>query len=444
MPLEPVTFRDHFLSLYQSAVDEAVRSQLPSNALRPGLENSLVRAAAQVATFSANGTPVPQQPPASFDPDAWTAARLALQLLDARLHGRDAEAAAIAAQLKDGKFDLNWADTIAQYVQYYGPDGKLRAPEYIPASPGMAVLPFQAAAIVAIMADWGTGTATAVNLLNQMAGFDPDVIIHLGDIYYSGTPAECDRNFTTILNRTFDRGRVPVYNLAGNHDMYCGGAGYYGLLKTLNPPPLPAQPASFFCLRSTDNRWQFIAMDTGRTDRNPFNVTDVLVEIDSQEEAWLSARIAEFSGKTILLSHHQFFSAFAQIGPAQPDGSLTAYNRNLDATFNAFVAAAEAGGGAIAAWFWGHEHTLTVYDTYRGLNKGRCIGHGAIPVLAQDEDSPLTKIASPPGLISVPLGVTGQVHAHGFVILRFGHDGSCRAEYYNDTDPRQPAYSEAL
>jgi 3',5'-cyclic AMP phosphodiesterase CpdA len=444
MPLDPVTFRDHFLSLYQSAVDQAVRSQLPAGAPRPGLENGLVRAAAQVATFTANGTPVPQQAPASFDPDAWTAARLALELLDARLHGRTAEAAAIEDQLKDGKFDLNWANTIAQYVQYYGPDGKLRAPEYIPASPNMPVIPFKAAAIVGIMADWGTGTATAVNLLNQMAQFDPDVIIHLGDIYYSGTPDECHRNFAAILNRTFDRSRVPIYNLAGNHDMYCGGVGYYGLLKTLNPPPLPAQPASFFCLRSADKKWQFIAMDTGRADRNPFNVTDVLVKIDSQEEAWLSARITEFSGKTILLSHHQFFSAFAQIGPARPDGSLTAYNPNLDATFNAFVAAAQAGDGEIAAWFWGHEHTLTVYDSYRNLAKGRCIGHGAIPVLAQDNDSPLKKIVDPPGLVSVPLGVVGHVHAHGFVILRFGHDGSCRAEYYNDSDPGRPAYSEAL
>ena len=94
MPLDPVTFRDHFLSLYQSAVDQAARSQLASNALRPGLENGLVRAAAQVATFKANGTPVPQQPPASFDQDAWMAARLALQLLDARLLPHRAHAAA--------------------------------------------------------------------------------------------------------------------------------------------------------------------------------------------------------------------------------------------------------------------------------------------------------------------------------------------------------------
>lgn len=444
MPTELVTFRDHFLSLYQSAIDAVARLQLPAAAPRPGHENGLVQAATQVAALRDAGAPIPQQAPAGFEPDAWTAARLSLQLLDVRLHGRDAEATAIEAELQCGNFDPNFAETITQYLQYYGPDGKLRQPDYIPVSPDMAAIPFKAGATVAIMGDWGTGTTAAVNLVQQMAQFDPDLVIHLGDIYYSGTPEECDRNFAAILNRTFDRSRVPIYNLAGNHDMYCGGVGYYGLLTTLNPAPLTAQPASFFCLRSADNRWQFIAMDTGRTDRDPFDVTDVLVEIDPQEEAWLAARIAEFSGKTILLSHHQFFSAFAQIGPAQPNGSLTAYNPNLDATYNRFVTAAKAGGGAIAAWFWGHEHTMTLYQRYRTLEKGRCIGHGAVPVLAQDEDLPLKKIVNPPGVVSVPLGVVGQVHAHGFVILRFGQDGSCRAEYYNDTDPSKPAYSEAL
>jgi hypothetical protein len=443
MPTKLVTFRNHFLSLYQSAIDAVARLQLPAGTLRPGQENDLVQAATQVATLRDAGAPIPQQPPAGVQPDAWTAARLALQLLEARLHGRDAQAAAIETELKDGNFDPEFVETISQYLQYYGPDGKLRQPDYISASPTMPVLPFTAAT-VGIMGDWGTGTTAAVNIVQQMAQFDPDVVIHLGDIYYSGTPEECDRNFAAILNRTFDRSRVPIYNLAGNHDMYCGGVGYYGLLPTLNPPPLPAQPASFFCLRSTDQQWQFIAMDTGRTDRDPFDVTTVLVEIDPQEEDWLAARIAEFPGKTILLSHHQFFSAFAQIGPAQSDGSLTAYNPNLDKTFNHFVTAAKAGGGAIAAWFWGHEHTLTVYEPYRGLDKGRCIGHGAVPVLAQDEDSPLNKIVTPPGVISVPLGVDGQVHAHGFAILRFGQDGSCRAEYYNDTNPGAPAYAELL
>ena len=388
---------------------------------------------------------VPTQAPPHITNDAWTTARLTYQLLQARLAGNKAVGDALEAQLQGGQFDPRWAETITEYVGYFGPNGQRREPQYIQPEPDMPILTFTPGSIVGLLADWGTGTTAAINLLNQMVQFNPDVIIHLGDIYYSGTPEECDRNFAAILNRTFDRKRVPIYNLTGNHDMYCGGVGFYGLLPTLNPPPLIPQPASFFCLRSTDGQWQFVAMDTGRFDYSPFGVQDVLVQIGPEEQEWLAARIAEFAGRTILLSHHQLFSAFAQIGRPAEDGSLTPYNSNLKQTLDRFTQAATQGGGGIAAWFWGHEHTLSIYEPFLGLQKGRCIGHGAIPVLIDDEDHPLTKLTKPtPALLSPPLGGEGSVHAHGFVILRFAHDGSCGAEYYNDTDPNRPFYSEAL
>ena len=128
---------------------------------------------------------------------------------------------------------------------------------------------------------------------------------------------------------------------------------------------------------------------------------------------------------------------------AAADGGLTPYNPNLKTTYLRFKQAATATGG-IAAWFWGHEHTLSIYAPYMGLDKGRCIGHGAIPVLIDDSDHPLTRIADPPKLASPPLGALGSVHAHGFAIVRFAHDGSCAVEYYNDNDPSKPFYSESL
>ena len=444
MSLDPQTFRSQLLSLYQSAIDAAVLARLPAGAPRPGLENDVIRAAAQVATFHDNDIAIPQVAPPHIAADAWTTARLAFQLLQARLAGNDAEAEQIEANLQGGQFDPNWVATITEYLEYFGPDGTLRERQYIPPSAGMAPLTFRPGSVIGLLADWGIGTAAAVTVVNQMAQFNPDVIIHLGDIYYSGTPDECQRNFADILNRTFDRSRVPIYNMVGNHDMYCGGVGFYQLLGKLNPPPLTPQPASFFCLRSTDNQWQFIAMDTGRFDYDPFGVQDVLVRIEEAEQQWLAARIAEFAGRTILLSHHQLFSAFAQIGAAAPDGTLTPYNPQLRDIFASFTDAAARGGGSIAAWFWGHEHTLSIYAPYLGLQKGRCIGHGAIPVLIGDGDDPLTKLVDPPKLLSHPLGADGSVHAHGFAILTFAHDGSCQVGYYNDTDPGRPFYSETL
>lgn len=34
----------------------------------------------------------------------------------------------------------------------------------------------------------------------------------------------------------------------------------------------------------------------------------------------------------------------------------------------------------VAAWFWGHEHGMSLYEPYAGLEKGRLIGAACIPV----------------------------------------------------------------
>ncbi|WP_158930413.1 metallophosphoesterase [Acidisphaera sp. S103] len=266
MAIEQFTFRNPQLAFYQSLVVMLERAKRPQDASTPGKENDVVNAAFQVATLSSNNLPIPAAAPSGVPDAAWTTARLTFEMLQARLRGNVAEADALEAELAYGEFDPRWTETIAQYTAYFGVGGAQKAPEYISANPDMQPLPFNTNATVALIADWGTGTETAASLLALIAQHDPDIVIHLGDIYYSGTPEECDRNFTRLINSTFDRTKVAIYNLAGNHDMYCGGVGYYNLLKTINQPTWPQQPASFFYLRSTDNQWQFVAMDTGHTD----------------------------------------------------------------------------------------------------------------------------------------------------------------------------------
>src|ERR1700757_1321833 len=34
----------------------------------------------------------------------------------------------------------------------------------------------------------------------------------------------------------------------------------------------------------------------------------------------------------------------------------------------------------VAFWFWGHEHTLAIFDPYMDLQRGRCLGASAVPV----------------------------------------------------------------
>jgi hypothetical protein len=170
-------------------------------------------------------------------------------------------------------------------------------------------------------------------------------------------------------------------------------------------------------------------MDTGR-DYSPFSVTDVVTFVESAEQDWLTERLQEFTGKTILLSHHQLFSAFSQIGGRTQNGKLYLINPKLQHTYKTLAATKRP----IPDWFWGHEHDLCIYQPYAGLARGRCIGHSAIPVFA--EDTPydrLPELENPPQLIEhTRLSVAGQFYTHGFAVLTLGSNGSTTAEYFED------------
>ena len=312
---------------------------------------------------------------------------------------------------------------------------------------------------MAVIGDWGTGTDDARGVLEQVKGHRPDVLIHLGDIYYSGTPNECQSYFLDLIDDVFVRAEnpLPVYTLTGNHDMYCGGVGYYGLLPKLNPAPAyaadQAQEASYFALRTTDGAWQILGMDTGLHDHDPFTVNKDVTYLDPEEEAWHVDKVKRFSstgGRTIVLSHHQLFSPFSSIGDhASRPPAEQAVNPKLMATWEKLRAA-----GDVAAWLWGHEHNLCIYRPYRGLAKGRCVGHGAIPAFLDSdpyqvlaglgEDRPqLVDQLDHPGT-PVQLSADEQVYAHGFVILELDDgDRSATATYYEETTDT-PLWVETL
>ncbi|MEZ5013563.1 MAG: metallophosphoesterase [Chitinophagales bacterium] len=237
---------------------------------------------------------------------------------------------------------------------------------------------------VAILGDWGTGLADAEELLlDIMQKHNPDAIIHLGDIYYSATPSEVDSNFAQIFRNVFAQaGRsVPVFTIPGNHDYYCMGYGYYSMVNQLNAGINGAlQEASYFCLRTQDNGWQFLAMDTGYNDANPadqFNTFGTGPAVQSSELEWHQDKLENFNGATILLSHHQLFSCNAKInGSFSKYRSMQYMNPYLHAAFGEYY------DTKIAAWLWGHEHNLALYQNdLFGLSKGRLIGCSAFEEL---------------------------------------------------------------
>jgi hypothetical protein len=235
---------------------------------------------------------------------------------------------------------------------------------------------------VAIIGDWGTNLylqdANAL-LADLVATQKPDAIIHLGDVYYSGTPAECQA-FVTAINDVFEStgvSPVPVFTLPGNHDYYSLGYGFYPMLRQLNQGIAgAAQQASYFCLRTEDGRWQFLGMDSGYEDSNPANQKNPLYAgpwLQPDEILWHRDKLDTFSGATILLSHHQLFSANSKInGMLSSESEFPYVNTMLMNVFEPYFRT------KIAAWMWGHEHSLGIFQNdLFGLAKGRLVGASA-------------------------------------------------------------------
>lgn len=303
--------------------------------------------------------------------------------------------------------------------------------------PGYQAIPFTlpANSQIIMLGDWGTALDDAHELLYAIwkkafqANKDSQIVfIHLGDIYYCGLPYECEQYFADVFNSVGDRiasevhdnrfvSRPPIFTLPGNHEYYSLGYGYFQLLDTLNrhtpavAPGLIEQTCSFFCLRTTDSHWQFLGMDTGQADGNalksalqafqPYAI-DILnglvpmsfffdkyvnelyqdlagpfaPQLQSSEVSWLKDKLDHFRGKTIMCSHHQLFSREAEIDHSDPQY----INDGLRKTFSDYFKdnsnyGSSSTKSAIAAWYWGHEHTYAIYqDGIFGLNKGRLLG----------------------------------------------------------------------
>ena len=447
--IEQSRFAD--LSLWQSAVDEVLAREAANKqaaltgtqpvVVRPDATNSMVRlAAASVKTaektnnihaaadtlrpaiqLPAPATTAIHIPPAPTGSNVLTyCADLLIKLEKANLFGPEADAAYYQDLLdkNEGVCDPRWALAVIKYIEF------LASRRSIPYIRWKAIDDFvidgklPAKARVAVIGDWGTGLPEARAVLQQLARKKPDVVIHLGDVYYAGTAFEIENYFLEIWRSALNLSAspIPTFSLAGNHDMFSGGAPYYNLIEQLG------QPASYFCLRNDD--WQFIAIDTGLHDSNPDGSTPTFLE-DTEVE-WLKDKI-DNRGKrrTALLSHHQLFSRFEDICGA-------AVNPRLNEQLSPLLA-------QIAVWIWGHEHNLVIYEPYMGI-LARCVGHGAFPVGAGE-------ISNPPKNPQVPakdISLSGAPFLdHGYALIDV--DGpQARVSYFVDSNEADPLYTETL
>jgi hypothetical protein len=196
---------------------------------------------------------------------------------------------------------------------------------------------------IAIVGDWGGGNAAGQAVANQITAIKPDHIIHLGDVYYAGTPKEVNERFLKYWPMPQDPGRS--LSLNSNHEMYSGGYGYFDTIL-----PTFKQPASYFNL--SNQNWQLIGLDTGYDDH----------DLHPPQADWLAAQLQNTNRKTILFTHHQLFSAYESTDASKLQAKVKPF---LDA-------------GKIYGWIWGHEHLCVAYQPYMGI-KAVCLGNGCFP-----------------------------------------------------------------
>jgi predicted phosphodiesterase len=431
------TYRDPQISLFQAAVSEVVEKHsgaqiMSANGesvpLRPTSEDPMLEAISAYV----DGALSPEPSVASGAPitlgiadGAKYCANMALKLGEAIakavLAGNKSDEQRYRDQLgKFGGCDPRWAEAAAVYADYFVAQQK-SIPYISIKTISDPTLPLQPNAKIAIVGDWGTGQPAARLVLQEIRDKNPDIIIHLGDVYYAGTQYEFDNYFSGVWKQIFGSGPdAPggprVYNLSGNHDMYSGGGAYYNLLKTIS------QPASFFCLQNSD--WQFIAMDTGLHDSNPLGKAPTM--LDPDEADWVKQKVQQAgTRKTIFLSHHQLYSTFEQIGDSWINQPLL--NQLGPVLQN------------IAMWIWGHEHNLVVYRKYSNV-LGRCAGHGAFPV-GIDEAQPQPNSEIP--IENVHLDKGQSFYRHGFVLVELSGK-QAQLSYFQDNSPNVPVYTEKL
>jgi 3',5'-cyclic AMP phosphodiesterase CpdA len=452
-------FRNVHASLWQSAVDQVIAQKnagrspaahlgAPSPAgpvVRPDPSTPEILQTNDIAEAIDAGQSVPlapaPSPAAGFAGTVKFCSAAAFKLAEARVKafftGDASELNLLKAQLDTpfAQCDPQWVRVLEVYVASRIADKTI--PYRRHASLGDFVIDdrLPAQANVALLADWGTGQDSARKLLTKLAAHRPDVVLHLGDVYYSGTQNEVQNYFYAIWQKVlglpavawgekYDQPASPkkpaTFHLAGNHDMYSGGHPYYTVIDMLG------QPASYFCLRN--EHWQFLTLDTGLHDANPSQAGQP-TWLEDSEVAWLKDKVNNAGGrKTILLSHHQLFTAYERIGNQ-------AVNQRLLAQLHDILP-------KVTAWFWGHEHNLVIYQPWLNV-LARCIGNGAFPVLPSELASPNPEVPLDP--VTLAKDKSG-FFAHGYVTMQI--DGAAASvtyyQYDDAADTESVLFTETL
>jgi 3',5'-cyclic AMP phosphodiesterase CpdA len=269
---------------------------------------------------------------------------------------------------------------------------------------------------VALIGDFGTGLygsrPCAESIADDKEGYD--LLLHLGDVYYSGLGLEIQSRFLDILK---DVKVAKRRTLNGNHEMYTGGHGYFGTLL-----PAFGQTTSYFAMQNSN--WLLVGLDTAY--KQAFGGREGV--IDSPQVEWLGPMLRQAGDrKVVLFTHHEPFTLLDNNNGG-----------NLISALSEFLET-----GKIVAWYWGHEHRCVRHDPHPKYKfQGRCVGHGGFPQERADlgnapgstDFGSQWRYLPGPAKTDIPGGWvldTGNVYVAGFEEA-FGPHGFMRLEFRGD------------
>ena len=300
-----------------------------------------------------------------------------------RLFGEEVPTVAAGGEIEgDGKYethDLGWVKAFVVFMENLA-EGKYEDLSIPPQLNDPAVISNNAT--IAIIGDWGTGfwdgdTTPASMVAEAVQGLNPDVVLHLGDVYYDGSTPEVKDKLVDII----PTGSIGTFNLNSNHDMYSVAEPYF---KAIKSAPFAMQgDTSYFAL--TNDNWIIVGLDTAY-------LSDVLngfmygtlgklellsFDLISNEQTAFLIKMAEQAvaenKKLILSCHHNAYDG-AGLTNETPLDMLT--KRTLWEQVSTLIEPYLQGNKAY--WYWGHAHCAYVMKE-RGNIFPRCIGHSAVP-----------------------------------------------------------------